>query len=239
MTVALSATDYNRHYRRSLFSMLILGVFVSGYVPFPTSDGKLRAQGIQRQLGQEEPSGEEGQESKSMVAFERYQVVTGSAKRQTVLTGYLFGGDMADLAVVHLDEHGNRRLRVFAFGDGTWAARLDATLSPKVLFVDVANIGGRDRLITYESGRLHWFDPVSATEQRLVAVTSNSKPPRRDHVVEFAIGGEPSRIPVSGELPHVDVTRDLNDDDRDDLVIQAKIASACSSRGRRASSPIP
>ena len=34
-----------------------------------------------------------------------------------------------------------------------------------------------------------------------MAVTSNFNPPRR------------------GEIPHVDLTRDVNDDDRDDLVV--------------------
>ena len=68
-------------------------------------------------------------------------------------------------------------------------------------FVDVANIGGRDRLVTYEQGRLNWFDPESATEHVLVAVTSNFNPPR------------------TGEIHHVDVTRDVNGDHRDDLVV--------------------
>ena len=108
---------------------------------------------------------------------------------------------MAELAVVHIDENDARRVRISAFGDGTWAPRLDATLGPEVLFVDVANIGGRDRLVTYEPGRLNWFDPESGTERALVAVTSNFNPPRID------------------EIPHVDVTRDVNDDDRDDLVV--------------------
>ena len=68
-------------------------------------------------------------------------------------------------------------------------------------FCDVANIDKRDRLITYEPGRLSWFDPESATERALVAVSSSFNPPRE------------------GEIPHVDVTRDVNDDDRDDLVV--------------------
>ena len=133
--------------------------------------------------------------------FEQYEVVIGSGERQTVLTGFLFGGAVADLAVVNIDENGDRRLRIYAFGDSTWVPILDATLSPGVLFVDVANIGGRDRLIAYESGRLNWFDPESATERALVSVTSNFNPPRR------------------GEIPHVDVTRDVNGDERDDLVV--------------------
>ena len=65
----------------------------------------------------------------------------------------------------------------------------------------MVNIGGRDRLIAYERGRLTWFDPDSATERALVAATANFNPPRRD------------------EIPHVDVTRDVNGDGRDDLVV--------------------
>ena len=133
--------------------------------------------------------------------FEQYEVVIGSAERQTVLTGFLLGGAMAELAVVNIDENDHHHLRVYAFGDSTWAPLLDATLRPEVLFIDVANIGGRDRLIAYEPGRLNWFDPESATERTLVAVTANFNPPR------------------SGEIPHVDVTRDVNGDERDDLVV--------------------
>ena len=168
-----SATDHTRHYRRSLFSTLVFGVFLSGCMT---------------------PAAAE-------FTFEQYEVVTGSAKRQTVLTGFLLGGAIAELAVVNIDENDDRRLRIYAFGDGAWAPILDATLRPQVLFVDVTNIGGRDRLVTYERGRLNWFDPESATERALVAVTSNFNPPRR------------------GEIPHVDVTRDVNGDDRDDLVV--------------------
>ena len=64
----------------------------------------------------------------------------------------------------------------------------------------MVNIDGRDRLVMYERGRLNWFEPESATEHPLVAVTSNTLPPK-------------------GEIPHVDVTRDLNGDGRDDLVV--------------------
>ena len=133
--------------------------------------------------------------------FQLHEVVTGVATRQSVLTGFLLGGARAELAVVNIDENDDRHLRIYAFGDGAWVPDLEATLRPEVLFVDVAKIGGRDRLVTYEPGRLNWFDPESSTERPLVMVTSNFSPPR------------------SGEIPHVDVTRDVNDDDRDDLVV--------------------
>ena len=161
---------------QGLFPTLVFGLFIAGWVrpAAAQSTGDL---------------------------FEQYEVVIGSAERQTVLTGFLLGGAVADLAVVSIDENDDRRLRLYAFGDSTWVPRFGATLRPQVLFVDVANIAGRDRLIAYERGRLNWFDPESATERILVAATSNFNPPR------------------SGEIPHVDVTRDVNGDERDDLVV--------------------
>ncbi len=165
-----------------LVVFLVFGVFLSGCVTPAVAAAELNLE-------------------KHGFAFDQYEIVTGAAKRQTVLTGFLLGGAIADLAVVNIDENDDRRLRIYAFSDGTWVPRLDATLRGEVLFVDVANIGGRDRLVTYDPGRLSWFDPESATERALLAVTSNFNPPRR------------------GEIPHVDLTRDVNDDDRDDLVV--------------------
>ena len=177
-----STTDCTGHYRRSPLSILVLGVFLSG------------CSGL---LGKDvDPTSPAARE----FTFEQYEIVTGVAKHQTVLTGFLLGGTIAELVVVSIDDNDDRRLHIYAFDDGSWVLRLDATLRPEVLFVDIANIGGHDRLITYENGRLNWFDPESATEHPLVAVTSNTPPPK-------------------GEIPHVDVTHDLNGDDRDDLVV--------------------
>ncbi len=174
------ATDRTRPYRHSLFLLLAFGVFLSGCMTLAAAPSA-RAQ--------------------DQALFEQIDVVIGSSERQTVLTGFLLGGTLADLAVVHIDEHDARRLRLYVFDDSTWAPRLDAALRPDVLFVDVAHIGGQDRLISYAPGRLRWFNPASATERVLVAVTSNFTPPRPD------------------EIPHVDITRDVNGDGRDDLVV--------------------
>ena len=174
--------NHMRYYELSRFFLLILGVFQSGC------------------------SGLFGQEADPLslaptrYSFEQYEVVTGSAKHQTVLTGFLLGNATAELVVVNIDEEDDCRLYIYAFDDDSWALRLEAALRPGVLFVDVANIGGRDRLITYENDRLNWFDPESATEHPLVAVTSNIPPP-------------------ISEIPHLDVTQDLNNDNRDDLVM--------------------
>ena len=82
--------------------------------------------------------------------FQQYAVETGTAKHQTVLTGFFLGGDRAELAAVKVDKNDNRSLQIYAFNEDTWVSKLDTTLRSEVLFVSIANIGGRDRLITYE-----------------------------------------------------------------------------------------
>ena len=132
--------------------------------------------------------------------FKQYEIVTGTAKHQTVLTGSLLGDTIADLAVLNINAEGNRRLHIYTFDDNSWKSKLNMMLRSEVLFVDIANIGGRDRIIMYEDGRLNWFDPASATEHTLVTVISNVPPPH-------------------GEIPHLDVTHDVNGDNREDLVV--------------------
>ena len=174
------ATDRTRHYRTNLFSILFLGVFLSGCMTASTKTI-------------DAPAAE--------IAFEHYEVITGTAKHQTVLTGFFLGGAMAELAVVHIDENHDGHLRIYGFDGSTWVSVLDATLRPGVSFVDVANIGGRDRLITYERGRLNWFDPDAAMEQVLMEVATSYNATDK------------------GEIPHVDITQDLNRDGRDDLLV--------------------
>lgn len=178
--VGTSASARAMPLRRGLSRILSFGVLLSGG------------------LG---PAAAQSTSEAAEFAFTQYEVVTGSAKRQTVLTGFLLGSSSAELAVVDVDDGDERRLRIYEFGDGAWVPGADATLGPDVRFVDVASIGGRDRLLTYDPGRLNWFDPESATERALVAVTANFNPPR------------------GGEVPHVDVSRDVNGDGRDDLVV--------------------
>lgn len=132
---------------------------------------------------------------------ERYEVVLGTADRQTVLTGFFANGPVADLAVLYIDDAGDRRLRVLSFLDGDWSPAVETSLRRDVSFVDVASIGGRDRLVAYGGGRLTRFDPVTGKERELATVTSDFKAsPRR-------------------EVLHVDITRDLNGDGRDDLAV--------------------
>ncbi len=139
--------------------------------------------------------------ARAQVAFERYEIATGSAAHQTVLTGFLLGEPMADVAVLTIDAEGERRVRTYALDEGAWTPGREVGLRREVLFVDVATIAGRDRLITYEPGRLGVLDLETGASRPLVAVTSNFEPPR------------------GGPIPHADITRDVNGDGRDDLVV--------------------
>lgn len=133
--------------------------------------------------------------------FDRYEIVTGTSQHQTILTGFFLEQANASLAVVAIEADGDRSLRIFGFSDGLWGPRVEAALARGVQFVDVAKIAGHDRLITYTSGRVSGFDPVSNEELLLVVVPTL-----------FQSEGD-------GSVPVVDIARDLNNDGRDDLVV--------------------
>lgn len=133
--------------------------------------------------------------------FEQHEILTGSAKHQTILTGFLLNRDTAEIAVVNLDENKQRNLRLYSFTNDKWELTIDTTLHPEVLFVDIVNIDGRDRLITYEPGQLNWFDPETEVEHSLFDIKTHYNP---------------LNVNV---IPHIDISKDLNDDDRDDFVL--------------------
>lgn len=177
-----SAVKHTRHYRQNLFTTLIFGVLLSGCL------------GLSSQVVDPMMS------TPSELTFDQHEVSTGIAKHQTVLTGFLLGNTIAELVVVSIDENNNRHLHIYVFWDKSWMQKHYIRLTPDVLLIDVANIDGRDRLITVKHDKLNWFDPESATEHVLVTVPSMVSPP-------------------NDNTPHVDISHDVNGDARDDLVI--------------------
>ena len=144
------------------------------------------------------------------VVFDRHEVNTG-ARRETVLTGFFLGNPFADIALVGVDERGNRHVRVFALGEGGWKPVVSAPLRPGALFVGVVGVGvvgvdappkaKADRLFIYERGQLRWFDPETKTERPLVPLETRYRGSR------------------DGGVPAMDIARDLNGDGRDDLLV--------------------
>ncbi len=134
--------------------------------------------------------------------FSTSEIVTGRAPSQRLVTAFLRGGDVADLVLLDAGEH-HQGVRILSFDGSSWSLAVEAYLRPSTLFVDVASIGGRERLLTYGEGDVRWFDPESGTERPLVVV---------DHNFE---SDKESRLPV------LDVSRDLNGDGLDDLIFPA------------------
>ena len=177
-----SVVKHTTHYRRSLFTILIFGVLLSG------CSGLLAKDVVS------------GYRATTELTFKQHEVSTGTAEHQTVLTGFLLGNTTAELVVVNIDKNNDRYLHIYVFSDSGWIPRYNIRLCPEVLLVDVANINGRDHLITGDHGNLNWFDLESATEHVLVTVPSMVPPP-------------------NDNIPHVDLTHDVNGDTRDDLVV--------------------
>ncbi len=115
--------DHMRHRQQFLYPVLVVGVCLSGCA-WP------------------------GSSTFTDGLFAQYELAIGSAPHQTILTGFLLDGPLADLAVVHVDEEGERRLQIYSCDEGTWGPSRDIKLHREVLFVDIASIGGKDRLIS-------------------------------------------------------------------------------------------
>lgn len=134
------------------------------------------------------------------ITFSQYELNTNIAKHQTVLTGFFLNNTTAELAVLNSNDNKNCNLQIYKLIQSNWSSIVNTTLRAEVLFVDTANIAGHDRLITYEPGRFHWFDPVSTTETPLIEIPFKYKATNND------------------DVPHIDITRDINHDGLDDFV---------------------
>lgn len=131
--------------------------------------------------------------------FSIHEIATDRADRQTLLTGSFGAG--TSFATVGVNENGQHRVQLFGFDGSDWSRAIDAPLGVGVLFVDVVRGAGHDRLIAYRHGRVEWFDPDRRTEHVLAEMSTTY------------------RAPGGGGIPRIDITRDLNRDGLDDLVL--------------------
>lgn len=133
--------------------------------------------------------------------FEIQEAAIPAAEHQTVLAGSFDGTDRAQLAVVSAGARGKPNIRLIALEDGEWRTSLDAVLGAGVLFVDVAQIAGQDRLLIYRHGSVDWFDPDTAEQRPLITLKTSY------------------RSSADDGIPQLDITHDINGDGRDDLLI--------------------
>lgn len=134
--------------------------------------------------------------------FEIHEIDTGTAPYQTVLPGSFTAPGYAEVAVIEGAAGDETRLAIHRLEAGAWPIVLETALDEGVLFVDVANVDGRDHPVLYRRGRVTLFDAATALECCARTVGTDYRAP-----------GD------AGAVPRVDVTHDLDGDGRDDLVI--------------------
>lgn len=145
--------------------------------------------------------------------FDKHEIVIGPGPHgATVLTGFFLAGAVAELVVVETEEDRAPRMRLYGFDGTTWELLHTAELSRDIRFVDVARAGDRDLLLVYTDGGFAWFDFEALRLRPLLEVSGAYQP---------TLDQEGSPLLPGAELPQVDVTRDLNGDGRDDLVMPA------------------
>ena len=133
--------------------------------------------------------------------FDIYEIDTGNAEHQTVLTGSFTDSGKVELVAISTDDKGTRSVTVFRLDDDQWQVIRELPIDPDILFVDRLEVAGRNQILTYRPGVFSRLDLESGLEEKLVALP-----------VDFRQGAD------SG-LPRLNVARDLNGDDLVDLVM--------------------
>lgn len=133
-------------------------------------------------------------------------VETGPAVKQTVLAAYLSSEETADLVVASVTEDEKRTIRLYGVNEGFFSSEPWAELPvPKnAILIDVCenrHPEARDSLVFFTKDGVVRFDPANGKLMKLADVTSIYTTPIRD------------------SLPAMNFCRDLNGDERDDLII--------------------
>ena len=133
--------------------------------------------------------------------FDIYEIDTGDADHQTVLTGSFTDSEGVELAVISADENRTRSVSVFGLDDDQWRPSRELPIDPEILFVDRLDVADRNQILTYRVGVFSRLDLRNGIEEKLVEVPADFQ---RD---------------AGSGLPHLEVARDLNGDGLDDLVM--------------------
>ena len=133
--------------------------------------------------------------------FDIFEINTGSAQHQIVLSGAFTDSGHTELAVINSEGNASRSVTVYRLEGDQWQSVREWPLEREIKFFDRVSVRGRDHLLTYRPRGFGRFDVDTGIEERLVDVS-----------VDFKQGSE-------GGIPRLEVVRDLNDDGRGDLVM--------------------
>ena len=139
-------------------------------------------------------------------SFERIDLALGTPEDHILLPGRFLGGTMDDLAVVTVNEDNERELRVHSIageaGRRSWQIAHRQPLNEDVIFMDVVSLAdGTERLLVGRRGRISWLDAASGSEQPFLDLPSIYN------------------VAPLGEVPRVEVARDVTGDGLDDIAL--------------------
>ena len=133
--------------------------------------------------------------------FQIYELDTGEAEHQTLLTGSFIESDNFEFAVISTGEHVEPTVTTFRLEGDQWVDDRHYSLDDDVLFVDQLNVAERDQLLVFRKGRFSRFDLATGAEVALVDVAA------------------PFDKAAEGGIPRISVVHDLNKDGLDDIVM--------------------
>lgn len=133
-------------------------------------------------------------------AYDDYLIDVGAASG-TLLFGDLTGAGTDELVVFEDgDESRDRRMTVLEFRDADWRIARRTAVDEDVIFVDMLRGTDADRLLLFRRDHVEWLNPSTWEREPLV--------------------GAPSIYNVAPlDVPHVAIAQDVNEDDRDDILL--------------------
>lgn len=104
--------------------------------------------------------------------FDAFEIEIGESHSETILHGRILGGPVDDLVVINVTTEDVRTLSVYRLTKGIWEAVHTEVLDRAVIFVEVASLGGRDRILLYRRGELYALDPGTWMQTKLLDAPS-------------------------------------------------------------------
>ena len=139
--------------------------------------------------------------SQSTYLFNEFDIPLGGGKQYTILTGDVL--DDTTIDVVTLNRLGNFKthLQIFTFENDQWIKKMENQLNPYIRLVDIANIGGEDKLVYFNGRSLNYYDSDSNSERHLLDVNFHIQPD------------------TNIAIPHRNIAQDLNGDGLSDFIL--------------------
>ena len=133
------------------------------------------------------------------LTYDSQEMDIGDAVSETLLHGGLTGGDTDDLVVfTHTDR--TRTMSVYSHDGETWSRRHFGEVPSDIVFVDMMEVGGEDRLLALRRGGIDWIEPTAWTPRAWLVAASMYKVAPQD-------------------VPAFDFARDVNGDGLDDIAL--------------------